>query len=257
MVLKLAKNLAKDINKERGMRAVLIRKGDYYIKLRNRIVKAREHRADLFISIHADAFRDPKVRGSSVYVLSKKGASSEAAKWLAEKENSSDLVGGVSLDDKDDLVASVLLDLSQTASLEASIDVSTHIIKGLRKVGKVHKRSVQSAPFAVLKSPDIPSILIETGFISNPTEEKKLADSKYRKKMSNAIFHGIKGYFRDFAPEGTLISLRKHIIERGETLSTIAQQYRVSPNMLKKYNSLKGDFVRAGQTIIIPRNSGT
>ena len=257
VVLKLAKNLAKDINKERGMRAVLIRKGDYYIKLRNRIVKAREHRADLFISIHADAFRDPKVRGSSVYVLSKKGASSEAAKWLAEKENSSDLVGGVSLDDKDDLVASVLLDLSQTASLEASIDVSTHIIKGLRKVGKVHKRSVQSAPFAVLKSPDIPSILIETGFISNPTEEKKLANSKYRKKMSNAIFHGIKGYFRDFAPEGTLISLRKHIIERGETLSTIAQQYRVSPNMLKKYNSLKGDFVRAGQTIIIPRNSGT
>ena len=257
VVLKLAKNLAKDINKERGMRAVLIRKGDYYIKLRNRIVKAREHRADLFISIHADAFRDPKVRGSSVYVLSKKGASSEAAKWLAEKENSSDLVGGVSLDDKDDLVASVLLDLSQTASLEASIDVSTHIIKGLRKVGKVHKRSVQSAPFAVLKSPDIPSILIETGFISNPAEEKKLADSKYRKKMSNAIFHGIKGYFRDFAPEGTLISLRKHIIERGETLSTIAQQYRVSPNMLRKYNSLKGDFVRAGQTIIIPRNSGT
>ena len=257
VVLKLAKNLAKDINKERGMRAVLIRKGDYYIKLRNRIVKAREHRADLFISIHADAFRDPKVRGSSVYVLSKKGASSEAAKWLAEKENSSDLVGGVSLDDKDDLVASVLLDLSQTASLEASIDVSTHIIKGLRKVGKVHKRNVQSAPFAVLKSPDIPSILIETGFISNPAEEKKLADSKYRKKMSNAIFHGIKGYFRDFAPEGTLISLRKHIIERGETLSTIAQQYRVSPNMLKKYNSLKGDFVRAGQTIIIPRNSGT
>jgi len=257
VVLKLAKNLAKDINKERGMRAVLIREGDYYIKLRNRIVKAREHRADLFISIHADAFRDPKVRGSSVYVLSKKGASSEAAKWLAEKENSSDLVGGVSLDDKDDLVASVLLDLSQTASLEASIDVSTHIIKGLRKVGKVHKRSVQSAPFAVLKSPDIPSILIETGFISNPTEEKKLANSKYRKKMSNAIFHGIKGYFRDFAPEGTLISLRKHIIERGETLSTIAQQYRVSPNMLKKYNSLKGDFVRAGQTIIIPGNSGT
>ena len=257
VVLKIAKNLAEVINKERGMRAVLIRKGDYYIKLRNRIEKAREYKADLFISIHADAFRDPKVRGSSVYVLSKKGASSEAAKWLAEKENSSDLVGGVSLEDKDDLVASVLLDLSQTASLEASIDVSTHIIKGLRKVGKVHKRSVQSAPFAVLKSPDIPSILIETGFISNPTEEKKLANSKYRKKMSNAIFHGIKGYFRDFAPEGTLISLRKHIIEKGETLSTIAQQYRVSPNMLRKYNSLKGDFVRAGQTIIIPRNSGT
>ena len=239
------------------MRAVLIRKGDYYIKLRNRIEKAREYKADLFISIHADAFRDPKVRGSSVYVLSKKGASSEAAKWLAEKENSSDLIGGVSLENKDDLVASVLLDLSQTASLEASIDIADRILKGLRKVGKVHKRNVQSAPFAVLKSPDIPSILIETAFISNPIEEKKLTNSKHRKKMSNAILIGLKGYFRDFAPEGSLLSSRKHIIERGETLSTIAQLYRISPNILRKYNSLQGDFVRAGQTIIIPRNSGT
>ena len=257
VVLKIAKNLAEVINKERGMRAVLIRKGDYYIKLRNRIEKAREYKADLFISIHADAFRDPKVRGSSVYVLSKKGASSEAAKWLAEKENSSDLVGGVSLEDKDDLVASVLLDLSQTASLEASIDIADRILKGLRKVGKVHKRNVQSAPFAVLKSPDIPSILIEMAFISNPIEEKKLTNSKHRKKMSNAILIGLKGYFRDFAPEDSLLSSRKHTIERGETLSTIAQLYRISPNMLRKYNSLKGDLVRAGQTIIIPRNSGT
>ena len=257
VVLKIAKNLAEVINKERGMRAILIRKGDYYIKLRNRIEKAREYKADLFISIHADAFRDPKVRGSSVYVLSKKGASSEAAKWLAEKENSSDLIGGVSLENKDDLVASVLLDLSQTASLEASIDIADRILKGLRTVGRVHKRNVQSAPFAVLKSPDIPSILIETAFISNPIEEKKLTNSKHRKKMSNAILIGLKGYFRDFAPEDSLLSSRKHTIERGETLSTIAQLYRVSPNMLKKYNSLKGDFVRAGQTIIIPRNSGT
>ena len=257
VVLKIAKSLAEVINKERGMRAVLIRKGDYYIKLRNRIEKAREYKADLFISIHADAFRDPKVRGSSVYVLSKKGASSEAAKWLAEKENSSDLIGGVSLENKDDLVASVLLDLSQTASLEASIDIADRILKGLRTVGRVHKRNVQSAPFAVLKSPDIPSILIETAFISNPIEEKKLTNSKHRKKMSNAILIGLKGYFRDFAPEDSLLSSRKHTIERGETLSTIAQLYRVSPNMLKKYNSLKGDFVRAGQTIIIPRNSGT
>ena len=257
VVLKIAKNLAEVINKERGMRAVLIRKGDYYIKLRNRIEKAREYKADLFISIHADAFRDPKVRGSSVYVLSKKGASSEAAKWLAEKENSSDLIGGVSLENKDDLVASVLLDLSQTASLEASIDIADRILKGLRKVGKVHKRNVQSAPFAVLKSPDIPSILIEMAFISNPIEEKKLTNSKHRKKMSNAILIGLKGYFRDFAPEDSLLSSRKHTIERGETLSTIAQLYRISPNMLRKYNSLKGDLVRAGQTIIIPRNSGT
>ena len=121
----------------------------------------------------------------------------------------------------------------------------------------MHKRNVQSAPFAVLKSPDIPSILIETGFISNPSEEKNLADSGYRKRMSKAILQGLKGYFRDFAPEGTLISLRKHIIERGETLSAIAQRYQISANKLREYNSLKGDLVRVGQTIVIPRNSGT
>ncbi len=257
VVLKIAKSLANVINKERGMRAVLIREGDYYVELRNRIKKARDHKADLFISIHADAFTDSTVRGSSVYVLSKKGASSEAAKWLAKKENASDLVGGVSLDSKDDLVASVLLDLSQTASLEASIDVADRILKGLRKVGRVHKRHVESAGFVVLKSPDIPSILIEAAFISNPIEEKKLLTSKHRKNLCAAILSGLKGYFKDFAPEGTLLSQRKHIIERGETISTIAQRYQISPNLIRKYNKLKGDLVYVGQTIIIPRDSGT
>ena len=257
VVLKIAKNLRDAINNERGMRAVLIRKGDYYIRLRDRLEKARQHKADLFISIHADAFRDSRVRGSSVYVLSKKGASSEAAKWLAEKENSSDLIGGVSLDNKDSLVASVLLDLSQTASLEASIDVADRVLKGLRKVGRVHKRNVQSAKFVVLKSPDIPSILIEAAFISNPIEEKRLLSSKHRKKMSYAILSGLKGYFKDFAPEGTLLSQRKHTIEKGETISTIAQRYQINPNLLREYNELKGDLVYVGQTIVIPRDSGT
>jgi N-acetylmuramoyl-L-alanine amidase len=257
VVLKIAEDLAAAINKERGMKAVMIRKGDYYMSLRKRIDKAREYKADLFMSIHADAFRDPKVHGSSVYVLSKRGASSEAAKWLAESENASDLIGGVSLEGKDDVLASVLLDLSQTASLEASIDIADRVLKGLKSVGKVHKRTVQSAGFAVLKSPDIPSILIETAFISNPNEEKKLLSAKHRKRMSDAIVVGLHGYFRDFAPEGTLLASRKHIIERGETLSTIAQQYRVSTNTLRQYNGLKGDLVRVGQTISIPRSSGT
>ncbi len=257
VVFKIAQDLVKAINKERGMKAVMVRKGDYYMSLRKRINKAREFKADLFMSIHADAFRDPKVHGSSVYVLSKKGASSEAAKWLAESENASDLIGGVSLDDKDDVLASVLLDLSQTASLEASIDIADRVLRGLKGVGKVHKRTVQSAGFAVLKSPDIPSILIETAFISNPNEEKKLLSSKHRKNMANAIVVGLHGYFRDFAPEGTILASRKHIIERGETLSTIAQQYRVSTNTLRQYNGLKGDLVRVGQTISIPRSSGT
>jgi N-acetylmuramoyl-L-alanine amidase len=257
VVLQIAQDLVKAINKERGMKAVLIRKGDYYMSLRKRIAKAREHKSDLFMSIHADAFRDPKVHGSSVYVLSKGGASSEAAKWLAESENASDLIGGVSLGDKDDVLASVLFDLSQTASLEASIDIADRVLRGLKGIGKVHKRTVQSAGFAVLKSPDIPSILIETAFISNPNEEKKLLSAKHRKDMASAIVLGLHGYFRDFAPEGTILASRKHIIGRGETLSTIAQQYRVSTNTLRQYNGLKGDMVRIGQTLSIPRSSGT
>lgn len=257
VVFQISKQLTDVINKERGMRAVMIRKGDYYMSLRKRINKAREYKADLFMSIHADAFRDPKVHGSSVYVLSKRGASSEAAKWLAESENASDLIGGVSLDDKDDVLASVLLDLSQTASLEASIDIADRVLRGLKSVGKVHKRTVQSAGFAVLKSPDIPSILIETAFISNPNEEKKLLSKSHRKRMTNAIMVGLRGYFREFAPEGSLLASRKHIIERGETLSTIAQHYKVSTDTLRKYNDLKGDLVRVGQTISIPGTSGT
>ncbi len=255
VVLQIARYLTDIINKERGMRAVMIREGDYYMSLRKRIAKARKNKADLFMSIHADAFRDPRVRGSSVYVLSRKGASSEAARWLAETENASDLIGGVSLDDKDDVLASVLLDLSQTASLEASIDIADRVLKGLKSVGKVHKRTVQSAGFAVLKSPDIPSILIETAFISNPDEEKKLLTRKHRHKMADAILVGLRGYFRDFAPEGTLLASRKHIITRGETLSTIAQRYRVSTDTLREYNGLKGDLVRIGQTISIPNST--
>ncbi|MEM7027606.1 MAG: N-acetylmuramoyl-L-alanine amidase [Pseudomonadota bacterium] len=258
VVLKIAKMLHDKINAERGMRAVLIRTGDYYMSLRKRIKKAREHKADLFISIHADAFRDRRVHGSSVYVLSQRGASSEAARWLAEKENASDLVGGVSLDNKDNVLASVLLDLSQTASLEASIDVADRVLKGLKSVGKVHKRTVQSAGFAVLKSPDIPSILIETAFISNPDEERKLKSKQHQIRLSNAIVTGLKGYFKEFAPEGTLLASRKHIISSGETLSTIAQQYKVSTKSLREYNGLKGDLVRVGQTLSIPySNAGT
>lgn len=256
VVLQISKTLARAINRERGMRAVLIREGDYYMSLRKRILSARRHKADLFLSIHADAFPNRKVQGASVYTLSRRGASSEAARWLAERENAADLVGGVSLDDKDDVLASVLLDLSQTASLEASIDVADRVLKGLQRVGKVHKKRVQSAGFAVLKSPDIPSILIETAFISNPSEEKKLLSHKHRGNLAGAIVAGLRGYFRDFAPAGTLLAARRHTIARGETLSAIAKRYRVSPSALKAYNALRGDRIQAGQTISIPA-SGT
>lgn len=252
VVLQIAKQLADMIDAEPGMRAVLTRKGDYFLRLRKRISEARKQKSDLFVSIHADAFRDPKVRGSSVYVLSKRGASSEHGRWLAEQENASDLIGGVSLDDKEDVLVSVLLDLSQTASLEASIDVADRVLGGLKKVGKVHKNHVEAAAFAVLKSPDIPSILVETAYISNPGEEKKLLSPIHQRKLASAIKDGLKTYFSDYAPAGTSLASRKHIISRGDTLSMIAQQYQVSLNTLKSANSLKGDRIRIGQVLMIP-----
>ncbi len=257
VVLQISKKLKRLIDNERGMRAVLIREGDYFLRLRKRIDKAREQKADLFISIHADAFHDQRVRGSSVYVLSKRGASSEAARWLAEQENASDLIGGVSLVDKDNTLASVLLDLSQTASLEASIDVADRVLGGLKGLGKVHKRRVQSAGFAVLKSPDVPSILIETAYISNPTEEKRLLDPAYQDRLAGAILNGLRGYFQDFAPEGTLLaetSPKKHIISRGDTLSEIARLYSVSLQSLRERNRLKNDTLIIGRTLTIPES---
>ncbi len=255
VVLEISRQLADLINRERGMRAVLTRDGDYFLPLRKRMDVARKHRADLFISIHADAFKDSRVGGSSVYILSERGASSEAARWLAERENASDLIGGVNLDVDDNILASVLLDLSQTASLEMSIDVADRVLGGLKKIGKVHKRQVQSAGFAVLKSPDVPSILVETAYISNPREEKNLRDKNFQIKLAGAILDGLRSYFSEYAPEGTLLAQnvsRKHIIAQGDTLSAIAQQYRISMQRLREHNGLKNDVIRVGQVLSIP-----
>jgi N-acetylmuramoyl-L-alanine amidase len=255
VVLAISRRLRDMINSEKGMRAVMIRDGDYYLGLRKRIEKARRHQADLFVSIHADAFRDSRVRGSSVFTLSRRGASSEAARWLAERENSADLVGGVKLEDKDDLLASVLLDLSQTATLQASTDVADRVHRRLTRVGKVHKSSVQQAGFVVLKSPDIPSILVETAFISNPSEERKLKSSGYQAKLAKAILRGIRDYFYSTPPPGTLLAAeksRQHVISRGDTLSGIAQRYRVSLASLRSANGLKNDRILIGQTLKIP-----
>jgi N-acetylmuramoyl-L-alanine amidase len=252
VVLSIARRLEALIKKEPGMRPVLIRKGDYYVGLRQRINKARQHNADLFVSIHADGFRDRRVRGSSVYILSRRGASSEMARWLAEKENSADLAGGVSLDDKDKLLAEVLLDLSQTATNEASVDVADNMFRELRRLGKTHKKSVQQAGFVVLKSPDIPSVLVETAFITNPTEERKLRDKRHQESLARAMFSGIMRYFATHQPPGTHLVAREHTIKRGDTLGNIAQHYQVSLNSLKGYNSLKSDRVLVGQTLRIP-----
>lgn len=220
VVLAIARELARHINRERGMKAVLIRDGDYYIGLRERIEKAHLHKADLFVSIHADAYKNTEARGSSIYALSLRGASSEAAKLLADRENASDLIGGVRLDDKDDLVASVLLDLSQTATIQSSLDVGDEILKEFKRHGRLHRDTVQQAGFMVLKSPAIPSILVETAFISNPEEERKLSNRQYQGKTAQAILSGIKRYFQRKAPPGTLLAQDNEPLDKDMTAAS-------------------------------------
>jgi len=255
VVLAIARRLESLIKKEHGMRAVMIRDGDYFLSLRQRTQKAREQQADFFVSIHADAFKDPRVSGMSVYVLSENGASNEAARWLAEKENASDLIGGVSLDNKDDVLASVLLDLSQTGTIEASFAAGQEVLRHMEPIGKLHKRQVQQAGFVVLKSPDIPSILVETAYISNPEEERKLRNASHQQAMAQAILNGIRNFFSRNAPPGTLYAMQQYIIARGDTLSDIALRYNVSIASLRNFNQLSGDDVKIGQVLRIPAGS--
>ncbi|MDP1969774.1 MAG: N-acetylmuramoyl-L-alanine amidase, partial [Methylobacter sp.] len=208
ITLAIAKKLADLINQQPGMKAVLVRKGDYYVDLRKRMQIARAARADLFISIHADAFQDSTVKGASVFTLSNKGATSEAARWLANSENASDLVGGVSLNDKEDVLASVLLDLSQTATQDASVNIARKVLRNFEYIGELHYASVQKAGFLVLKSPDVPSILVETAFISNPSEELKLVNTAHQLKIAGAIFNGVRSYFsKDIPTESKVAAL--------------------------------------------------
>ena len=255
VVLKIAKKLGRLIAREPGMRPLLVRDGDYYLGLRKRMRVARAADADIFVSIHADAFHQSNIRGSSVYTLSQKGATSEAARWLAAKENESDLIGGVSLDDKDEMLAGVLLDLSQTATRDASADLASKVLENLRKLGRAHKRTVQSAGFAVLKSPDIPSILVETAFISNPDEEKNLRNHAYQNKLARAILAGIRNYYRQRALPAMRIAARKHVIEPGETLSGIAAMYGLSTRQIQAANTLNSTRIKVGQILEIPEGS--
>ncbi|MDP8985185.1 MAG: N-acetylmuramoyl-L-alanine amidase [Pseudomonadota bacterium] len=206
VVLAIARALALRIDAEPGMRAVLTRDGDYFVPLRDRMRRARAQQADLFVSIHADSIRDRTVDGSSVYILSQRGATDEASRWLAERENASDLIGGVSLDDKGDVLASVLLDLSQSASLSASQAAAEQVLRHLNQVGEVRKPQVQQARFMVLKSPDIPSMLVETAYISNPQEERRLRGAAQQAKLAGAIHRGVRAYFYADPPVGTRIA---------------------------------------------------
>jgi len=266
VALAVGRQLARRIDAEPGMKAVLVRNGDYFVAHRDRMEIARRNKADLFISIHADAVDDRRARGASVYVLSLKGASDEAAQRLAQRENASDLVGGVSLKDKDAVLASVLLDLSQNAALSAGLDIGAEVIAQLAKLGKVHRRTVQQAGFLVLKSPDVPSILVETAYISNPDEEKKLRSKAHQQKLATAILAGVRKYFYENPPPNTQLAMNlkrsptkqvNHVISRGDTLSEIAERYNVSMSAIRSANNLSSDNVRIGQKLMIPIFAGS
>lgn len=264
IVLKISKVLKTLIDNTVGYKAKLVRNGDYFIKLSNRFNKARAYRADLFLSIHADAFDDPRASGASIYALSLRGATSASARYLAQRENRSDLIGGVSevsLKDKDKQVAQVLLDLSMAATLETSLKIGTDILAQMGRVTKLHKRQVEQANFLVLKSPDVPSLLIETGFISNPKEAKQLSSSSFRYKLAKRIFDGIQNYYDKHPPAGTLVYNKIHnkktkssvvVVRRGDTLSEIAERNSVSVGAIRRHNKLKNDLIKIGQKLKIP-----
>lgn len=209
VTLAIARLLKERIDAEPGMRAVMTRESDVFVPLRDRINRARQFQADMFVSIHADAVKDIRVSGASVYTLSPKGATNEAARWLADRENAADILGGVSLDDKNGVLASVLLDLSQGAAMSASMDAASRVLKQLDGLGNTHHSSVQQAGFVVLKSPDIPSMLVETAFISNPIEEARLSDPRHQARIADAVLTGVRDYFYTNAPPGTRMAQLK------------------------------------------------
>ena len=263
ITLATARELAKQINAEPGMKAFLVRDNDSFVALQERYMRARRAQADLFISIHADAALNGQANGSSVFVLSLKGASSQAARWLADKENAADLVGGVSLYAKDKNLAAVLLDLSQSATMRVSEDVADEILGSLKDLGKAHKPKVEHANFVVLRSPDVPSMLIETGFITNPNEERKLSDPAHRERLASAVVSGIRDYFSEQAPPGTWFAAQqernddnargmRYVVSRGETLSQIATRHGVPLGTILLANNKRNDDVRVGERLIIP-----
>ncbi|GAB2999570.1 N-acetylmuramoyl-L-alanine amidase [Arenimonas maotaiensis] len=217
VTLRVAKELAALVNADPGMRAVLIRDDDTFVPLQERYQRARRAQADLFVSIHADAALNNAASGSSVFVLSTKGASSQAARWLADKENAADLVGGVSLDDKDKNLSAVLLDLSQSATMRMSEDAAEKVLGSLKDLGKAHKKQVEHANFVVLRSPDVPSMLVETGFITNPDEERKLGDPEHRKRLAYAIAQGLRNYFVEQPLPGTYYARKGEVSGAGVT----------------------------------------
>jgi len=259
VTLAIAKKLAKLIDAKEGLKAKLIRTGDYYIVHNRKTQLARTYKADLLISIHADAFTSPKPWGASVLVQDARRANSEFSKWIANRQKESELLGGAGetiKKTKDKNLAITLADMKKEYTMASSYDFAGHVVSQLKKVTKLHKKKPEAMSLAVLKSADIPSVLIETGFISNPQEEKRLNNPKHQQKLAKAISTAVHDYFTINPPSGTLlasIGYRKHRVTSGESLSVLAHRYKVSVGLLKQTNNLKSNTVRIGQTLRIPR----
>jgi len=259
VTLNIAKKLSALIDKQPGLKAVMIRKGDYYVNHNRKTELARKSKADLLISIHADAFTSSKPSGASVLVQSTRRANSEFTRWIANRQKESELLGGAGETikrTKDKNLAITLADMKKEYTMGSSYAFAEHVIKQMKKVTKLHKSKPEGLSLAVLKSSDIPSVLIETGFISNPREERNLNSSAHQKKLAKAIFTAVDHYFSQNSPDGTLyasLKLKRHLIRRGESLSVIAHRYNVSVSSLKKVNNLRSNVVKIGQTLKIPR----
>jgi N-acetylmuramoyl-L-alanine amidase len=265
IVLSISKELARRINAEPGMRALLIRDRDVFIDLDDRVDIAQRKDADLFISIHADAFGDSRANGASVFALNLDRADRVARETLSRRNRETVKVGDVSLNDKDPILASVLYDLSQSAALSASNDVGNRVSAQLSRVAKMHSLKVKEKSLAVLTSAEMPSILVETGFISNPGEEKKLRDRKYQARLANAILAGVRDYYYTNPPPDTRIAMDlkrqparqvSYVVASGDTVSQIAERYNVSTADIRRANKLSSDRIRVGQKLSIPIFAG-
>lgn len=261
VVLQISRRIESLLDQDPYFDGLLIREDDYYLAHRKRTQIARDNLADFFISIHADAFTDSRVKGASVYALSNKGATSETARYLAKKENEADLIGGAStlkIGNKDNLLAGVLVDLSMNSTLRSSLDAGDYVLRNMGTVARLHKKKVEQASFLVLKSLDIPSLLIETGFISNPKEARLLSNSAYQKKLAKAIYIGLVQYYQDNPPDGTLLAsavsgnTRTYLVAKGDTLSAIAIRYNTSVSRILSYNKLSSSSIHVGQELLIP-----
>lgn len=259
VTLKIAKRIAALVNKKKGLKAVMVRTGDYYVPHERKPQIARQNRADLLISIHADAFTSSQPSGASVLVQSSRRANSEFTRWIANRQKESEMLGGAGetiKKTKDKNLALTLADMKKEHTMASSYEFAEHVISQLKKVTKMHKKKPEGLSLAVLKSSDIPSVLIETGFISNHQEEKNLNSPTHQQKLAKAIYNSIDNYFINNAPDGTYYasrSFRNHKVVRGESLSVVAQRYNVSVNTIKTANNLKSDTVRIGQNLRIPR----